>query len=66
MYPKHFFGGNGTYLLQLKARDDFANRCFSATLVFTLPVVGLLSICGPQGCNAERNLMNAMENKISQ
>lgn len=34
-----------TYFLQLKARLDFASRCFSAEVVVTLPVVGLLSIC---------------------
>jgi len=34
-----------SYVLQLKARDDLANRCFSITVVLTLPVVGLVSIC---------------------
>lgn len=34
-----------TYFLQLKAREAFASFCFSSAVVFTLPVVGLLSIC---------------------
>lgn len=34
-----------TYFLQLNESEDFARRCFSAVVVFTLPVVGLVSIC---------------------
>lgn len=39
-----------TYFLQLKAREAFARRCFSAVVVLTLPVVGLLSICKMEKC----------------
>ena len=34
-----------TYFLQLKARESFARCRFSAAVVFTLPVVGVLSVC---------------------
>ena len=34
-----------TYFLQLKARESFARRRLSAAVVFTLPVVGVLSVC---------------------
>lgn len=43
-----------TYFLQLKEREDFARRCFSAVVVFTLPVVGLLSICKTEDCQISK------------
>jgi len=45
-----------TYFLQLKEREDFARRCFSAVVVFTLPVVGLLSIWKTQVCQLSKSL----------
>jgi hypothetical protein len=45
-----------TYFLQLKASEDFARRCFSAVVVFTLPVVGLVSICKREVCHISKAL----------
>ena len=38
-----------TYFLQLKAREALASLFFSASVLETLPVVGLLSICNKIG-----------------